>query len=110
MPARSEGAAQRTEGISRWMAARSSQVRVGCEPKPPMAPPALVEPGSTMSMFEPIEAKACSTRALAPSPMATMAITAETPMMTPSVVRKERILLRGSARSATRRVWSQFMV
>jgi len=49
-----------------------------------------------------MEANASSTRALAPSPMATMAITADTPMITPRVVRNERILLRRSARTATR--------
>ena len=35
-----------------------------------------------------------STCALAPSLMATMAMTAETPMMMPSIVKNERILLR----------------
>ncbi len=71
-------------------------------PNPPCAPEALVVPERTTSRFEPMEANASSTRALAPSPMATMAITADTPMITPRVVRNERILLRRSARTATR--------
>ena len=47
-----------------------------------------------MSRFVPIAANASSTCAFAPSPMATIAMTAPTPMMMPSVVRNERILLR----------------
>ena len=105
---RSTGAASRTAESSVWMAFRSSQLSVGCEPKPPMAPPPPEEPFRTMSMLEPMAAKVASTRALAPSPMATMAITAATPMTTPRPVRKERILLRASARRATRSVMSQF--
>ena len=54
-------------------------------------------------------ANACSTCALAPAPMAIIAMTAPTPMMMPSVVRNERILLRKRARSATRSVTSGFM-
>src|SRR5215510_6952780 len=59
-----------------------------------------------MSRFAPMEAKDCSTWALAPSPIATMAITAETPMITPNVVRNERSLLRKRAYTATRKVSS----
>ena len=51
----------------------------------------------TMSRFEPIAANDCSTIALAPSPIATIAITAPTPMMIPSAVRNDRSLLRISA-------------
>ena len=54
----------------------------------------------------PIAANDCSTCALAPSPIATIAITAATPMMMPSVVRNERILLRISACRAIRMVCS----
>ena len=106
-PARSTGAASRTAESSVWMAFRSSQVSEGSEPAPPMAPPPCEEPLRTMSMLEPMAAKVCSTRALAPSPMATMAMTAATPMTTPSPVRKERSLLRARARSATRSVMIQ---
>src|SRR5262252_442752 len=41
--------------------------------------------------------------------MLTMAITAETPMTMPSMVRAERILLRASARKAIRKITSMFM-
>ena len=60
----------------------------------PCTPLVLVDPGRTMRTFVPIAANACSTCALAPSPMATIAMTAPTPMMMPSVVRNERSLLR----------------
>ena len=56
-----------------------------------------------MRRLVPIEANAARRGACAPSPMATMAMTAATPMMMPSVVRNERSLLRSSARTATRR-------
>ena len=63
-----------------------------------------LEPGSTMRRFVPIEAKALSTRAFAPSPIATIAMTAATPMTMPSVVKNERVLFRKSARRAIRNV------
>ena len=46
----------------------------------------------------------------APCPMLTIAITAETPMMMPSMVRAARILLRTRARKATRMIISRFMI
>ncbi|MGC4091648.1 MAG: hypothetical protein QM756_27960 [Polyangiaceae bacterium] len=105
---RKNGAAAFTVGTSLWIAFRSSHVRVGWLPKPPRTPPEVLAPGITMSKFVPIAAKACSTLDLAPSPMATMAITAPTPITTPSVVKNERILLRNSARNAMRKVCSRF--
>src|SRR5881296_612060 len=53
-------------------------------------------------MLEPWLAICCWIVALAPWPMLTIAITAPTPMMMPSIVRVERSLFRPSARSATR--------
>ncbi len=44
----------------------------------------------------------CATDVLAPVPMATVTITAATPMMTPSIVSSERERLRRSASSARR--------
>src|SRR5215471_13490173 len=82
---------------------------VGWEPNPPRAPDDSDDPGMTMSRFVPIDANASSTLVLAPSPIATMAMTAAMPMMMPSVVRNERILLRKSARTATRRMAIGFM-
>ena len=49
------------------------------------------------------------TVACAPCPMLTIAITAETPMMMPSMVSAARILLRASARKAMRMIISAFM-
>ena len=54
-------------------------------------------------------ANVSSTRDLAPSPNATMAITAATPITIPSVVRNERSLLRKSARTATRMICPAFI-
>src|SRR5215472_707898 len=105
---RSVGAAVLLLGTSDRMAARSSFVRVGIEPKPPRTPPEDDDPGRTMRRLVPMAAKACSTCDLAPAPMAIMAMTAPTPMMMPSVVKKERILLRKMARMATRIVWRGF--
>ena len=53
---RSCGAAYCSDGTSRWMAARSSQVIVGIDPKPPCAPPEVVVPDITTSRFEPMAA------------------------------------------------------
>ena len=96
------GAAKRTPPTSVRMARRSSQVSVGSDPAPALAPPDVFAPDDTISTLVPIDANACSTRARAPSPIATIAITAATPMMMPSAVSSDRSLLRSSARSATR--------
>src|SRR5690348_9915976 len=85
---RSTAAAARTDGTSRRMAARSSHVSDGIVPEPPRTPPSEVEPGEITSMLVPIEANAAEILAFAPSPMAVMVMTAATPMITPSVVRK----------------------
>jgi hypothetical protein len=57
-----------------------------------------------MTMFVPALSICARTRDLAPSPIDWMKITAPTPMMMPSVVRKERSLFRRSARAARRSV------
>ena len=80
----------------------SSQVSVGIDPKPPCAPPAVVVPDMMISRLDPIAENDFSTIALAPSPIATIAITAPTPMMIPSAVRNDRSLLRISALPAMR--------
>jgi hypothetical protein len=58
----------------------------------------------TMRRFDPILAICASIRAFAPEPTAIMAMTALTPMMIPSMVRLERILLTTSALRAIRRL------
>ena len=62
-----------------------------------------------MKRFDPIAAKDSRTRAFAPSPIAIIAITALTPMIMPSAVNDERILLRSSARNAIRNVGTGFI-
>jgi hypothetical protein len=105
---RKVGAAALTVGMSRRMAARSSHVSVGSEPKPPRTPAVLDVPCWMMRTFVPIAANASSTRALAPAPIAIIVMTAPTPMTIPSVVRSERSLFRRMDRSATLRVWNGF--
>ena len=105
------GAAQRTAGAWVWMALRSSQVERRKAPrKPPETPPVEVEPERTMSMFVPMAANTLETRAFAPSPTATIEMTEATPMMTPSAVRKLRVLLRISAVTAMGMTLARFMV
>ena len=98
------GAAASTDGNSVWMARRSSQVMVGCEPKPPRPPGPELEPENSMMTLVPVPSMEAWMRDFAPSPIDTMQMTAATPMMMPSAVRKERILLRRSAMPAMRRV------
>ena len=84
------------------MASASSGVRVNEKPKPLRMPPWLKLPGKTVMMFWPSEATWASTWALAPLPMLTIVMTAPTPMMMPSAVRIDRMVLRRRARRATR--------
>ncbi len=95
------GATDSTSGSCCSMAARSSKVRVGCDPAPPRTPPVWLEPERTMSRLVPMDSKVCCTRARAPAPMDVIATTAATPITTPRAVRIERILLRSRARTAT---------
>src|SRR5215469_11494371 len=75
------------------MASASAAVNVTLEPAPAAAPPLRVLPGMIVSRLVPSPASWLLTDALAPSPSATMAMTAATPMMMPSVVRMLRPLL-----------------
>ncbi|MNY21280.1 hypothetical protein D3C86_1548140 [compost metagenome] len=61
-------------------------------------------PGRTNSMLVPSRDSSDFTCSVVPLPMVTMAMTAATPMTTPSTVRKERSRLRLMARSARRDV------
>ncbi len=62
-----------------------------------LSPPLVKLPALTCTMLVPAVLSVRSTEARAPLPSATMAITAATPMTTPSVVRPERRRLRPSA-------------
>src|SRR3954465_10389939 len=67
-------------------------------------PPRFTEPDPTINRFDPIAAIWSWICLFAPLPIATMAITAPTPMMMPSIVSAERSLLRAKARRASRNV------
>ena len=76
-------------------------------PAPPRAPPALKLPGEIVIRFVPWALIASSICAVAPEPSATIAMTAATPMIMPSMVSTVRSLLRLSALKAIRIVINQ---
>jgi len=86
------------------MASASSTVRVPAPNAPLRAPPWLKLPEKTSRTFCPSAAIWDSTIDFAPLPMLTIAMTAPTPMMMPSAVRMERMVLRRSARKETVKV------
>src|SRR5579884_1184466 len=94
------GAAAATLGHSFSIAVTSSRTSVLVLPHPNLRPPKFLEPELTKSMLEPRFAICFCTVWSAPCPIPTIAITAPTPMMMPSMVRTERILFRASARKA----------
>ena len=74
------------------MASASPTVRVGCVPGPILTPPDVVAPERIMSKLLPMLEICSAICVLAPVPTASMVITALTPIITPSIVRAERIL------------------
>src|SRR5919106_2156985 len=87
-------------GHSCWIAFTSAGRRVARPPQPRRTPLCVVEPGRMTNELAPRLAIFALIDACAPCPMATMAMTAPTPMITPSMVRLERIRLRPNARCA----------
>ena len=85
------GAMSATPGTSRAIAWASSSVRFCWRPE--ATPPVPRWPGCTISRLVPIALKRSMTCFCAPLPMASIAITAPTPMMIPSIARIERSLL-----------------
>ena len=84
------------------MATASSWVMLGRVPKPSRTPVVATLPGRMRMRLDP-SARICSaTRAWAPAPTETMAMTAPTPMMMPSIVSMLRIMLTRSERTAMR--------
>jgi hypothetical protein len=67
-------------------------------------PPSVKLPEKTVMTFWPRLATLSSTCLVAPVVMLTAAMTEPTPMMMPSMVRTERILLRRKARAAIRKL------
>ncbi len=90
-------------GRSRIACASSGIKRLDV-PMPPRTPPVLMLPGKMVIMFVPADLICSSICAWAPVPMATIAMTAATPMIIPSIVKAVRILLRPSALNAIRSV------
>jgi hypothetical protein len=91
-----DGVTIETLGTSRLIASRSSTVSVlvPVSPVPLRTPPTFCAPALTKSRLVPMLSICACTEADAPWPMLTIAITAETPMMMPSMVSAARILLR----------------
>ena len=79
------------------MAAMSSSVSVLVPPVPVRTPFLLTPPASTQTTLAPILAIASRIFVDAPSPIATVQMTALTPMITPSIVSIVRIVLRRNA-------------
>src|SRR5207245_4547338 len=72
-------------------------------PRAPVRRPLTLRPPASIQIMLSPMLRICSWTWLdAPSPTATLQITAPTPMMMPSMVRTLRILLRAKARTATR--------
>ena len=105
---RTDGAAAWTVCTSRWIAHASSSEIVGRLPWPSRMPLDVTLPERTTIRFEPRLWICSATRAWAPEPTATMAITAPTPMMMPSIVRALLSLFTRSARMATRALCQTF--
>src|SRR3990172_9538481 len=85
------GDASRTAGSSLPIALASPMVSVGADPEPDRSPPEVVLPGRTRRRFDPTMEIWAAMRSFAPVPIATIAITAATPMTMPSIVRIDRI-------------------
>src|SRR3990172_8438040 len=77
---------------SRSRTAASSRVSAFAVAPPWLTPESRIAPGVTTIMFVPRLATCSAILRFAPWPMATMTITAPTPMMTPSIVRSVLIL------------------
>src|SRR6267142_7173249 len=91
-------------GTPRRIASASSAVSVVTAPCPWRTGPKPPEPALTITMFEPALRIWFWIDALAPVPIATITITAATPMIMPSAVSAVRIAFRRSALTATTNV------
>src|SRR3989337_3116079 len=80
-------------GYNLAMASASLTVKRVTDPVSRATPRSLGEPGLTESRFDPRDASRCSRDALAPSPKASMAMTAATPIKIPRIERNARTLI-----------------
>ena len=92
------------------IAAASASVKEILELAPPRTPPATLVPLRTKSTFSPSPCIVSSMLSCAPLPTPTMAITALTPIMIPSVVNAVRSLLARSELTALSRLSLSFMM
>lgn len=92
------------------IASASARVKVEAEPNPPRVPSLdVVDPGATISRFEPSELIGSSTSSCAPWPRPTVRITEAMPITIPSMVSTERSRLARTASKAVRKVSAQFI-
>src|SRR5665213_356913 len=103
-----DGETAETPGICA-IARPSWTVSVEAVPKPPRAPLVVALPGCTIIKLEPRLLMLDCTDVRAPTPMATVTMTAATPITMPSIVSIERALLRINACIARRIVALRFM-
>ena len=96
------GAMYCTSGTSFLIASTSSIFRLDAAPTPPRTPPIVKLPAMIVTMLVPPALICSSIWTCAPLPSATSVITADTPMIMPSMVSAVRILLRASAFRAIR--------
>ena len=92
------------------MAAASSSVSVTLAPLPILIPPEVTLPDITTMRLLPIELICSWIRSVAPEPTDTMAITAATPIMMPSIVRPERRRFAANAARAMRALSKMFFM
>src|SRR5262249_15077066 len=95
---------------SRSIASASSGIIVVVDPEPLRTPPWFCEPANTNSMLFPRLAICDCIEAEAPWPTPTIAMTAPTPQIMPSIVSTDLILLRANARNATLNVARMFIL
>ena len=91
------------------MASASLMVTVGADPEPPRNPPADVEPDMTMNRLLPMDCTERLTLCFAPSPIASISTTAETPIIMPSMVSAVRMRFAPRARQASPRFANGFI-
>ena len=97
------GATAAMPAICSRMTVTSFSVKLGTPAEEARGP--KPEPGRTMRRLLPRLEICCFTASVAPWPSVTMVMTAETPMMTPSTVRKARVRLRRISRRAMRKAF-----
>jgi len=102
--ARTTGAAARTAGASLSIASASSGIRVITLPVPKLIPALDAVPGMIMRVLAPMLEIVCFIAEEEPLPISIIVMTAEIPMIIPSIVRIDRMMFLRIALSAVRRI------